>query len=55
MELLLFILSVLCVYGAGQECNVDVVKEEMFLLREELLEISQDVQDMKMKEEETGM
>jgi hypothetical protein len=41
MELLLFILSVLCVYGAGQECNVDVVKEEMFLLREELLEISQ--------------
>jgi hypothetical protein len=43
MELLLFILSVLCVYGAGQECNVDVVKEEMFLLKEELLEISQDL------------
>jgi hypothetical protein len=42
-------------WGCVDECNVDVVKEEMFLLKEELLEISQDLQDMKMKEEETGM
>lgn len=54
MELLLFVFSVLYLCVAAQECHIDKIQDEISSLKTELLELSFDMDDMKIKKVEPG-